>query len=473
MISSLSPLHFSEPILSLHFLLTAEEWGGLGDLACGAKIAAILQRYGIPPAHITLCTQTPQRMELFREIHHCRILSLEEARAVHEVGMHIIAPVVKQERVAQYLGQQKPVLALYEYGFDPLVSQLVPEDILFVRAFGLSRLSDERGIFIEPDLVQWALSPESQDKHARAMKLRDLSPPLLTALLQGNQFPLEELLERKNVYIGYACRPETSIAFVQSLSELNAQEKKDLVFILPSGKSEEILSLLHAHYPLCAQTVSLFKNGSEGCREVRVLHPNSHETRHIQVITGSFPFQDLKRILMASEKETLATGDQSMSEMISADKCAFYECRNHKIPFMYSLERIYRRFFSCSDGNDIESIFNAMKQYFLQQRGDHFAHISQCNRELSATADCAPMLKESIETLYRKSQTLSPWPLTNLTRETRLLPSLFPPNRAILLTKAQYETAIGNSSHPVLFPDSVFSLEIFDSYYIIRRFLKT
>lgn len=473
MTSSISPLRFSEPILSTHFLITAEEWGGLGDLACGAKIAAILQRYGIPPAHITLCTQTPPRLELFREIHHCRVLSLEEAKVVHEVGMHIIAPVVKQERIVQYLGQRKPVLALLEYGFDPPVSRLLTEDILFFRAFGLSRRADERGIFLEPDLMEWAASHESLDIHARALKLQTLSPPLREAMLQREQIPLEKLLEQKKLYVGYSCRLETSIAFLQALSELDEQDKKDLVFILPCGKSQDLFSLLQAHYPLRAYTVSCFINGSEGCHETRTFHPNSHPTRHIQIISGSFPLHDLKLILMASEKETLATGDQSMSEMISADKCAFYECRNHKIPFMASLQGIYRKAFSCSDGEEEDTIFEYMKHYFLEQRVDRFAHISRCNRFLWQETDCAPLLKESIEVLFRKSQALSSWPLIDLTRETRLLPSLFPPDHAILLTKAQYETVIENTRHRTPSPEFLFTVELFDSYFVIKRFLKT
>jgi len=67
-------------------------------------------------------------------------------------------------------------------------------------------------------------------------------------------------------------------------------------------------------------------------------------SRRLVVIMGFVNPKDMPYLWMASEKEVLVTGDQSLGEAIACNKSYVYECLEHKKSLLKDIKKIYCSF---------------------------------------------------------------------------------------------------------------------------------
>lgn len=432
--------YFPESLRHISFRITSfVATGGLGDLACGAKIAALLQRAGIPRENITLVTEYPRDMIPFRDIHQCRVLSVQEAATLHGIGMHIIAPVEDEATCFESLAQKIPVLMLGEYGAPPLSLPLLPRSVLSADILGLNLSKEELGILIDEELFAFGHSSETLLPIRRAEKLIHL-PPALAASLEMQPSHIEEFVQKKLLFYGYASLPSTAAAFILSLALLTKENTRDLVIVLPKTSMSTVLPILQESLSMLHASTLSFSTYQN--QQVMATHPPmsliSPNKRTILVLTGSFSLAEVKTFLMASEKETIATGDQSLSEALSANKLFFYETRVHKKEVAQTLHALYGEDCSFLESDSPSDLPRRMVAYFSKNLSDEYKRVSHTNRQLCLHTNCQATIVEKITTLFEQCHSQEEFPLTVLTERNPLTLAMIPRERPTLLTREQF-----------------------------------
>lgn len=450
------------------FLVTCFSAGGLGDLACGAHIVQFLKEMHIPEDHILFCTRNPSEMIPFHSlIGRCRVLMKEEALSIHNVGMHIIAPVPVSSFMPDYLATGKPILTIREYGKPPFPHPLIPSSCWQSTSFGLQKERGELGIFIDKDLDTWARSSDAQDPHRKAETL--FQNPFLASELLGEEKSPDHFAATTMFYFGYASKTESIIAFLLALDEMNRESSKDILLVVPRQDPQKLFSNLQSwKHELHVGSVFLrtyfaehpFSRRFQAQREV---------SKKLTIITGSFSLEDIRCFLMSSERETIATGDQSLGLALSAHKNFVYEALPHKEEFIRELIPLFGQEaiaqISPSGYMDIQGQKDLFLRSFLRHRKDAYQQLSKLCSTIATEGDCQASLKGTIETLlasWRTAQIERSPPLTFLHRDpSSAFFTKIPFDRPTVLTTDQYsQLYIDERTHlSPLLPDSVFEEE--------------
>lgn len=302
---------------------------GFGDLSCGVKIAKILK--------------TPERIvilaipDLWRERLNAfagkefSIISTQEAKETKNAALRIFAPIESQDLVLSESDASSPnVIGFYEYGYlNPAIPSFAAP---YVSTYSMGLNDREIGILIDPDWEwQHSISQLAREKRFQTLENHTQWGPLLSEMQKTLQLdPTRDLL-----FLGYASNDEERISFIKKIAAAHQNEGKRLIFMLPH--------FLHGH------TLDIPGN--------------------MTLITDPLTPDQFKLMLLLSEPECLITGDQSLSEAISANKEFTYEVRGHKQRLQSALIWLYQKKFSRK----------------------------ATNKEICQNRDCGPRMKEIIE----------------------------------------------------------------------------
>ena len=310
--------------------LASDKLNGLGDLACGRRVADLLHKLGgIPAEKIVICSNAKNDFErVFNTDQKYRVISPVEASKLTDIKIQIAAPRLYQESENVITGV--PCLYLHEYNHG--VQSVRPDIFQYEYQMGLNlcesdNLTKPIGILIDPELHEWSQSQEAKDPVEKAIILTTLPNNFSNAILDGKS--PKAFADSSKLYTGYASKELTKQSFLRAMIKLNNQQETDLVFVLPG--SFDYASILTKEF-LQRKGFGELKvyEGRDGHLEKSHSIQISEQGKTLILLTKEIPNQLMKSLWKASEAECLVTGDQSLTEAISANKVFLYEVLPHK-----------------------------------------------------------------------------------------------------------------------------------------------
>lgn len=300
-------ISLSDRIGNKSILVSSEgSGGGRGDLMCTYKVAQLLADQGGVPESQIICQMREGDINQFPiEGRKFVIQSFAKEIPTTNIALHILAP----GDVPSYKAPA-PILLLREYNFPP--QNFLSERYAFIREHALG-LNEERqegfqGIFVDRELFQWSQTEEAKDPEKRIFQLELLSESRLAEILgqdvTSKRVALEEFQRENVLFFGYASKQETREKFV-----------------------EAIISYSATHHPGKKVTV-LFAGAN---------HRNQPST-DAKVISLDLTPTEMRTLFRGAQRECLVTGDQTISEAISAGMLPIYERLDYKSDLAEALE---------------------------------------------------------------------------------------------------------------------------------------
>ncbi len=354
--------------------LITEVIGGHGDVMGAAKIALYLQqKLGVDRNNIVLGIGLPDPPAILQNSG-IPLANLTDDR-LRNGDIVIVGPGIRQD-FTPYLfvrNSQVPVLMIHEYG----VSQRsTGEGNIRKDSLGLSE--DSLGILLTPELLEWSSSEKTDIQ--RLQKLQWL-PEYLQKEILGSEYSeasVESFARNSKLYFGYAHTASIQSSFLKAVASMNFQlhDPSDLYFYFMGNALPQFSE---------SEVETLVEQGFGSIEYVRGNDPERKQTykisdceKKLKIITGPLDPADVNVMHMASEYETLATGDQSFSEAVSAGKIPTYEVYIHKIPFFKqfcnllpeALQEKNISFYEFSNTFPISYDINAEKlaQFYVERR---------------------------------------------------------------------------------------------------------
>jgi hypothetical protein len=362
-------------------LIVGNACNGLGDLSCARKVADVFQTLGkIPAEQITIASNTD---EVFRNIFDPEktydVIPLAEVTTLKDVVFAVIAPFMSGFTGPDISCEGRyPSLFLSEYDVDtPYVSPLL-ENITSNGLLGFGSL----GLLIDRELI-----PNGTKN--RAKQLLTLEPNL------------QKIVSDAMLYVGYASRPESKLAFVRAICRADKKSENNLIFVLPGAQLPWDEKLAFAGVKELRQVV---RNDDASLTNLKsqIL---SDKGKCITILYGILRFSELKVLWKLSERDVLATGDQSLTEAISANKSVLYERLIHKKTLALRLEENYKHEFEMSFAPDLSSndMVYEMLKAITTRRNQDYKTTNQANRHIWENHDCGKKLIYKAEKLLRRS----------------------------------------------------------------------
>lgn len=339
--------------------------GGNGDYSYAMKVACALHdRLKIPLTSIILIDQDVKKIseadrnelpfeqfnkKRFTHIHsRCEkdhLALLKEYSCI----LQIIVPLPKGIDPLTYNTEHPPTLVFCEYGTkftngsDRQLSQTFE-----VYHLGLDK--GELGICLSETLFQ------NYDRANRESIVKNsyekIDPSFRDFLMEGRNCP---------IYFGYANKPmgvdeeECPLHFRLSFIKAIIRVKKiqEVIFVLPGGK----INLEHSS--------TEWVEGQFAKTRVEKRSFTFSDCR-ITLIVGKLSPDDFLNLFSISEPECLVTGDQSLSEAISANKRFAYQQLSHKSELGHALNQLYQFPISIDEKTTENSIVEKMCQIFTK-----------------------------------------------------------------------------------------------------------
>lgn len=322
--------------------------GGSGDLSCGYKVLKFLLNIAqVEKEHLIFIVQNQQEREEFNERFNKKNFKVivESDLEKEKPDLLIITPVAICKTFSY------PTIFINEYGVKPIF----PGNRIFCTSFGLK--PEEMGIHIDQKMRDACKKLENQPVSLRLRLLEKLSNINALQAILGNPYSEEAIFNfatESSLYFGYGHKEETRKNFVMAIALLHKKEqwvKDPCIFLAGSGICEGTLS---SKAPIGNQLKNMgiheleFIDFESQYREIFKYSESAlgEKKKKVKVIVGKVPYRDVKLLLRASEKESLATGDQSLSEAISAGKHFYYETLDHKKNLKNELLNIASQFSS-------------------------------------------------------------------------------------------------------------------------------
>lgn len=317
----------------------AYESGGNGDLSCGLKIARILS--SIPNVAVSIVTN-PECVSRIQNMQGNE--SNIPVKTTYTYGvlpkLCIQIPICRGQ--PRFLGPWTTHWMISEYGICP---------------HGMGLREGELGIILNEDLLEFSKQFTPQEPVQELALLSQLcSEHLRTFFLEDN---LNEYEARRQLYYCYVSSyfglMEALPLFTQKES-LNSKKEIDVIWpgslSPPSNEMEscnrwdfiqrfENIPFSFPLKQLLAQGIThcelhFFQDGKWNKKEIALDPQSSKRTLRI-ILPGCLPHQDCLTLLKASDEFCYLTGDQSISEGLSAGKICGYEVLRHKKDFFASL----------------------------------------------------------------------------------------------------------------------------------------
>lgn len=468
--------------------------GGFGDLSCARKVCTMLhERMGVDWEQVALvCPQN----DLFKNKRVAFIK--DDYLSLRKWGRDIQIFVGDMGGAMLYCSEKSfiPTLLINEYGYEP---EFVGRNnkIASSHAFGLNQQKRELGILIDPKLFEWSLSAASKDPKTRLQQLQHVPESLQKAILNSSASPdsIEKFNANNRLYFGYSYKFENAVTFMAAVVLMTYQihDTHNPTFYVMGDRNPILVgSQFVAPFEF---TVDYLKkhcgDGEIGNVEwvewqkspyplTQVINPRG--TKTVRIIIGKISSEYVPYLHMASEPETLGTGDQTFSEEISCGKFPCYERLSHKyslhITFMFKFPSEVRgkASYYCADG---KFHLEGLTEFLLekQSNSEFNSCIEKTIRKIAMEDDAAPKIEGVLDELLDRTQEVEEPPLRviNLTNQRTITSSevipfdtwVFLHIDSILKLKISLET---NRSELPLFDDSLFELfMVADKGYLLRR----
>jgi hypothetical protein len=301
----------SEQLQNKTIVFIALKINGLGDISCSLKCAGLVKNLLGPDTNILIASKSLDDIVLFNEKHQFEVIDPDDIATVHNVALQIIVPTNNCD-VRSFLSNGIPTLGLYEYDYSK-----AKHDCNWLHTESLGLGEDCMGIFIDEELRTWGFSDEANTPIRRLEKLLEASEPVYEEIL-GDRSP-EEYVENNLLYFGYAHNTVTITDYLKAIAMLNVRGSNNITVWTPTRLT--LSPDLKEKLTRC------------GFGQV-ILNSNTVEVgdteRTFTIISKRVDHHDFKTLLMASEKETIITGDQSLGEAISCNKHFINEMLQHK-----------------------------------------------------------------------------------------------------------------------------------------------
>jgi len=312
---------------------------GLGDYLCAAKICKYLHNsLGIDDDHLALVVSRMDDIakKVLQDSGIKNILDQEYSlfKQTWNPDIQIFSPVCDSFFVNPRTWGDVPSLAIAEYGFpEPNHLNNQKNNSIHPYAFGLTDSS--MGIILDEDLVKWSKSDDSLDPMKRLQKLESVPISLQYAILGEaySEKAIENFANHSKFYFGYAHHRSEMFTFIECLATMSdILEDKSDICIYFMGKNFHVSE--KSDHSLITY-LNLFGIGKlqiikTDYNTVESIIINKDVSKTIKVITGLIPSAYVPFLHMASEDVELATGDQTLSQDISAGKYPIYETYPHK-----------------------------------------------------------------------------------------------------------------------------------------------
>lgn len=322
---------------------------GFGDFLCAQKICRYLHdTLGVDLKEIALASNADKtQISIFALDGLTLIDATVESISRWKPHIQIFAPVVDDYVVTPRMDKDNkiPTITIAEYGFEKgLYSS--PHKNLSAYAFGFK--ASEIGYIPTPSLRKWATYQEDLSPMDRLRPLFALPETLQKAMFQStlSEDVMTRFAETHKLYFAYAKNNSEIYSFISAVGKMNAalNDKKHLTFFIlgsalmsPAFIRKELPKT--AAYPFEACFTTLQKCGFSSINFVdatvpeanRTLNLGSNGKKTITLLLSPLASHFVENLIMASEEETLVTGDQSFSECLSAEKFPVYEIFPHKV----------------------------------------------------------------------------------------------------------------------------------------------
>lgn len=463
------------------YLVIAHAMDGLGDISCAMKVAYVLhKRLEVPKEDILISTN---RLEKARLLNNRQFTLLSDEDALETPSSNIflqIAPSVDVRLITEFVGRGIRTLVINEYGLKTDSFSKTTYPWISFQNFGCHK--GALGIQISNSLKRYGF-----EKPSGLNNLNEVDAVLKETILQGQTSQQFDLSHR--LYLGYSSTIQASLSYIGAVCYLNQNNSKHIICIVPNLKTssydfKNLKSELES--TVCATGVGSIEYISYALgTSVKTDQKTecSSASKKLTLIYGPINRQDLKRILMASEKEILVTGDQSFTESVSANKSWIYETRGHKTALAKEIQTIALQT-GITEGlcYPAETMIptltycSNMAQDWQTRGANGYALSTALNQHFITHFDCFSNLKNAIteavsNPAYQPPVVLTTYPLTSNDLPFNMLMILN--SQQIISLKINTETGI--SSVPG-FEDSIFEttrIGFLSGQYLLKRLKKS
>lgn len=308
---------------------------GLGDYMCARKIWYYLkEQLGQPTANIALATENEEMRKIFSG-EGINVMNDDfESRSDFDPDFQIIASVTDEWYVRDKVNMEDlPTMAIVELAFE---RPAYLDKYRTTHAYALGLAPQSMGIILNPKLLAW-----SQQEHTTIEKLQQLQhvPAVLQRAILGFEYSqkiVKTFSESNKFYFCYAKHESELLSYIQAVARMN--------FCL---KDDSHLTFYCMGIHLCWPTLWLNKEEvfeslrASGFKQIQFIYLenqtknetvpiSSRSGNTLKIVVGKVDPQYVEYLHMASEYETLMTGDQSVAEAISVRKLTAYETFDHK-----------------------------------------------------------------------------------------------------------------------------------------------
>lgn len=384
---SQSPL--SERLQNKRIVVMTRGLGGMGDYMCARKICLYLhENLGLKLENIALGTRCDESLKKTLSAEGINVIDDKyESRQKWGADIQIFAPVADQWYVSDKLALgDVPSLAIAEYGFNK--PDFIEKDYKNAHAYALGLNDTSMGILLHDELLSWSSKPKQVME--RLQKLEAVPEKLQKAILSQDysEKAIKTFAENSKLYFSYAHHESQILSFTQAVANMNhaLKDKSNLCFYF-MGNDLNKPEYWRNKDEICEY---LKGQGIGSIEYVSIDYPKTNETitlgagKTLKIVVGDLPPNHVKDMHMASEYETLATGDQSFSESISAGKLPAYETYTHKKelrdqfyealpPIIKSSMEFYSdtRVYSFEDSKlELKLSANKLAQFYINRRTD-------------------------------------------------------------------------------------------------------
>lgn len=349
--SSLSKIYRTIISGKSHIVIRVLDKAGYGDLLFAMKLTEMISK-NIPEAKIAIVFQDEKTISKVRSIaseypfeKNCYSLrklpaefkSLKNGLCIGAATFYDEEETVKDLKYDQMgLPDKYPFLRIPEYGCT------YKQEKFYEKSKVTGLCTHEFGIFIDPKIIS-AIESFKEKKQNPLLHINNLIDKSLQKQILQNASDIESYSQRSNLYFGYAHSTTSHVHFIKAVANLEKGNDKnvDLILILDNPLELDLLITPEVKSELRKAGFGKIKIAPTEQTSFSTLKISLKSSKVLRIIPkNSLVHKDVETCLIMSRPLSLVTGDQSISEAISAGKIFIYELWSHKIQFEKSLKEL-------------------------------------------------------------------------------------------------------------------------------------
>lgn len=476
---------------------------GLGDIAAGFRIAdTLINSKIISIKQLILVIKADEDEESTKkanEIFNDKKIRVISSKKVDEelkddvFVLQIHFPNLVSTIYSQFLKRNVPILQIEEYDLPPFRYPKEFNNWVVSHSFGLN--NKYLGIFIDEELKQWGFSKEAFDPIKRLENLEKLPIKLQKAIL-GESYSTQGMLKfakTNKLYFGYCSDLDFFKHFILAFTLINKKEKLNITLVTPlninsknlSEENKENIDFLSRIKRMGFHQIQISNLKNDEVDTIILIEQldESKNKRIFKIITGEIKKCDVQILLMSSEKETVVTGDQSLTNGISNNMNFIYETLPHKNKLAEQINGLislnnedstndYRPPI-CLDISDVDDQFFFYKEiynsFFWGIKNQDL--VTKLNKDICDNRNCNEKLTDIVKSLLDRTEDNEP--LITFLEDEDLNNKTTPYNKIMFLTsnqirKLQISTQTSQSKIEE-FGDSFFSYLALQNDFLVLR----